>query len=261
MAVRPLGAAEAVAAQAGAAAKGPVWLRGLKFLAALVLLPACVGLPQGLWSHFLHTGAKLRVQLLGWPQEMVWFGYGILAFGALAFFWRPVVVYLFGHELVHALATWICLGKVSNLRVSASGGQVTTSKSNTFIRLAPYFLPLYVLLAAGVYLGLDRFWRPLAEYRWCLCVALGFGMAFHLAFTVWCLRLDQPDLKPDGWFFSLVLIYLANLLVLALVLGLVLSGTAGGAWTHFQESAKLGIERSHGIYLELLRQVEGMTRS
>lgn len=258
VAVRPLDAAAVTSPRASAAGSGGnAWLRGAKLLVAILLLPACLGFTQGFSAHFLHLGAKVRVQMLGWPVEVQWLGWGILAFTIFAaLLWRPLMPYLFAHELVHALATWLCLGRVSNLRVSATGGQVTTSKSNTFIRLAPYFIPLYTLLAAGIFLALDAWWRPLGDYRWILAGVLGFTLAYHVAYTVWSLRRDQPDLRPDGWLFSIVVIYLGNLAVIAAVLGLTLAGSARGCGEHVAGVATLGWEQSGLVYRELYATLE-----
>jgi hypothetical protein len=43
---------------------------------------------------------------------------------------------------------------------------------------------------------------------------IGASWAFHLAWTLWMIPRDQPDLSDTGTFLSLVLIYFGNLLVL-----------------------------------------------
>ena len=50
-------------------------------------------------------------------------------------------------------------------------------------------------------------------HRW-LYAALGATWAFHFTFTCWMIPKQQTDLLLHGTFFSLVVIYLANLLVL-----------------------------------------------
>ena len=49
-------------------------------------------------------------------------------------------------------------------------------------------------------------------------MALGVTWAFHLSFTCWMIPKGQSDLTFHGTFFSLVIIYLMNLLVLAVFL-------------------------------------------
>jgi len=249
--MRPQNAGGAPRAQ-GAVGSGLGW-RLLKFLAALLLIPACVGLTLGVQEHFLAAWPKVNLALYGPGALLKWFLAGAAVFTVLAILlWRPVTLYVFSHELVHALAAWLCLGKVSNLAASTNGGQVSTSKSNTFIRLAPYCVPLYALLTAGLYLALDAWWRPLGAYlRWLAC-ALGFFYAFHLGFTLWSLRRSQPDLKPDGWLFSLVLIYIGNVAAFVLLLGFLADGHAGGAWTALRDSAVLAGRHCAEIYQNLM---------
>lgn len=248
--LRPLQAAEAPASAM------PALGRWVKLAIAVALLPVCVGFSQAFHAHFWGAGTKLKVGLFGWPETLQLFGAGAGLFAVLAvLLWRPVVVYVFAHEVVHAIATWMCLGRVTNLRASTQGGSVTTSKSNTFIRLAPYFVPLYTLAAGAVFAGLDHWWKPLSEYRWALSMAMGFTLAFHLGFTLWSLRRDQPDLRPDGWLFSIVLIYLANLLVVAAVLGLVLEGHGNGALEAGVLVLREGLARSAEVFNDILAAV------
>jgi hypothetical protein len=264
-AMRPLNASAAnaqrpqnAAPAAPAASKsGGAGLRIVKFFVAAALIPACVGMALGINDHFSTLMTRVNVMVFGPNTLMKWFFGGGIGFGIFAILlWRPVVLYVFGHELVHAFATWLCLGKVSNLTASASGGQVTTSKSNTFIRLAPYCVPFYALIVAAAYLCLDTWWRPLGSYTHIVAAMLGFFYTFHIGFTLWSLRRDQPDLKPDGWLFSLVIIYLANAAVFVLVLGFLFNGNARGSWSALRDSSILGWQHTQHIYHNLIAFVE-----
>jgi hypothetical protein len=54
---------------------------------------------------------------------------------------------------------------------------------------------------------------------WLLFLLLGLTLAFHLVFTCILITKGQPDLHYGGTFFSLMVIYLINLLIItALVL-------------------------------------------
>lgn len=219
--------------------------RMVKFALALALVPVCIGMTLGAREFFAGSWGRLA----GARHLFNWFLYGAGSFALLAMLmWRPVVVYVFGHELMHALATWMCLGKVSKFGASANGGQVASSKSNTLIRLAPYCVPLYALLVGGAYLLVSRWWRPLGGQVHWVVFALGFFYAFHVGFTLWSLRRDQPDLKPDGWVFSLVVIYLANMAIFALMMGFVLGGNAQAAWPALRETSVLGWHHGVEIY-------------
>ena len=51
-----------------------------------------------------------------------------------------------------------------------------------------------------------------------LFALIGITWAFHISFTVWMIPKGQTDLTYHGTFFSLVIIYLMNLLVLTVLL-------------------------------------------
>ncbi|MBV9656856.1 MAG: hypothetical protein JO295_01980 [Verrucomicrobia bacterium] len=203
------------------------WLnaRLAKLLLGLALLPVCWVVTQTFFASFSRAATAHRF----WATEEFWF----FALGALlwliAFFGlpRPVVLYVFGHEATHALWVWACGGKVSGFRVGRDGGYVIADRVNAGISLAPYFFPLYSLLVlalwgALVLAGVDVWgWRcvlagwELWPGRWLGFALIGATWAFHFTFTCWMIPKDQPDLRTHGTFFSLVVIYLANLLVLA----------------------------------------------
>ena len=51
-----------------------------------------------------------------------------------------------------------------------------------------------------------------------LYALVGVTWAFHLTFTCWMIPKSQSDLSDNGTFFSLVIIYLTNLLLLGAML-------------------------------------------
>jgi hypothetical protein len=233
---------------------GSAALRIVKFFAALALIPLCIGLTQGVHAHFLNGWARMNYAVFGPGTMLNWFLGGVGLFTLFAvLLWRPVVVYVFAHEVTHALAAWMCLGKVSNLTASARGGQVTTSKTNTFIRLAPYCVPLYAVIVALAYVAMDRLWKPMGSYAAYLALALGFFYAFHVGFTLWSLRRDQPDLKADGWLFSLVIIYLANVLIFAMLFSFVQDSSGHDVWPALRESCMGGVDRARHMYDQVVQ--------
>lgn len=128
-------------------------------------------------------------------------------------------LYVFGHELTHALAAWSVGAKVMGFEVGETGGHVDLSHSNAFIALAPYCVPIYTLLVVAGYRAL--MWaKPGVECRGLFLAAMGATVAFHLIKTgevLWDRR--QPDLAAAGGaVFSLSLIAFANGLVVLLLL-------------------------------------------
>jgi hypothetical protein len=108
-------------------------------------------------------------------------------------------------------------GRISRFQVGRDGGHVVTNRTNFWIALAPYFFPLYSLLAIGIY-GLLSLFYNVQPYGRLLYAVIGVTWAFHLTFTCWMIGKEQTDLTDHGTFFSLVLIYLMNLVLLAIML-------------------------------------------
>jgi hypothetical protein len=129
--------------------------------------------------------------------------------------WKPIFMHVMGHELTHAFWAFILGGRIKSFQVSSAGGQVTLSKSNFLIALAPYFFPFYTFLLFPVYFICIPKFQPV------LALLLGFTLAFHYALTLHSLQDHQSDLHETGLFFSLSFVYLMNLVVLVLVLSVI----------------------------------------
>lgn len=125
---------------------------------------------------------------------------------------KPMWVYVFGHELTHALWTWFFGGRVKRFKATSKGGHVLISKSNFFIALAPYFFPIYAALVVLVFvIGHLLFgWRHLVWFHFCL----GAAYAFHVTLTIHVLRTRQSDLTSQGYLFSGAVILLGNVSLL-----------------------------------------------
>jgi uncharacterized membrane protein len=189
--------------------------RWLKFVIAIFLLPLAAILTQTFFTVFTRATVTQRL----WAAEEFWF----FSLGAIlwliAFFGlpRPMVVYVFGHELTHALWVLLMGGRVSRFRVGREGGHIVTDRNNFWIALAPYFFPLYSLIVIGAY-GLIGLFANVQPYGRLLYALIGVTWAFHFTFTCWMIPKKQTDLTDHGTFFSLVVIYLMNLLLLSVML-------------------------------------------
>ena len=189
--------------------------RWVKFVVALFLLPLCAMLTQTFFTVFARATVTQRL----WAAEEFWF----FSLGAIlwliAFFGlpRPMLVYVFGHELTHALWVLLMGGRVSRFRVGREGGHIVTDRNNFWIALAPYFFPLYSLIIIGAYGALGLFFN-VQPYGRLLYALIGVTWAFHFTFTCWMIPKKQTDLTDQGTFFSLVVIYLMNLLLLSVML-------------------------------------------
>jgi hypothetical protein len=190
-------------------------VRWVKQVIAVFLIPPAWILTQAFFSSF----STATVQHRFWASEEFWFfSLGTLLW-VIAFFGlrKPMLLYVFGHELTHALWAWLMGGRVRQFRVSRTGGFVVTDTNNFWISLAPYFFPIYSILALLLYGGIGLF-VDVEPYRRLLFAVIGFTWSFHVTFAIWMLWQGQTDLIEHGTFFSMMVIYLVNFLALSVML-------------------------------------------
>lgn len=189
--------------------------RWVNTLIGLFLLPIAGLLTQTFFTCF----SRETVAHGFWASEEFWF-FNLGAILWLIFFFglpRPVVVYVFGHELTHAIWVWLMGGRVTDFKVGRDGGHIVTDMNNVFIALAPYFYPIYSMLLLVIY-GVASLFTDLTPYHRLFFVLLGGTWSFHASFTLWMIPKGQSDLTYHGTFYSLVIIYIMNLLVLSVML-------------------------------------------
>ena len=173
---------------------------------AVASLPVCAGAARALWLVIQHCGHAETT----WVPLLAGAACWLVIFFLLP---KPMWLYVLGHELTHALWTWLFGGRVKKLKVTSAGGHVVISKSNFVIALAPYFFPLYaVLVVAGFALG-RLIWNWQGSLPW-FHLAVGAAYAFHVTFTGHILQTEQSDITSQGWLFSAVVIFLGNVCVL-----------------------------------------------
>ncbi|MES2660478.1 MAG: hypothetical protein V4689_17770 [Verrucomicrobiota bacterium] len=192
------------------------WLkRMMRWSLALLLLPLCWVTTWTFLSRFSHAAMDQDF----WRTAEFWY----FATGALVmvgWFWSGLLqtfflyLYVLGHELTHAVFVLLYRGKVTDFHVSADGGYITTNKTNMVIALSPYFVPFWAVVSAALYAAVRYFGGIPQEWDRLLYAVMGVTWTFHMIWTLWMIPRDQPDLKENGTFLSLVIIYLANLLVL-----------------------------------------------
>jgi hypothetical protein len=179
----------------------PKWI---KFFIAILLLPVCAGAARALWL----------VLRAGYGADTVWIpllagaACWIVIFLLLP---KPMWIYVLGHELTHALWTWLFGGTVKKMKVTSKGGHVVISKTNFLIALAPYFFPLYAVIVIGTFALGRFFWGwPLFWFH----LLVGAAYAFHVTLTFYTLKTRQSDITSQGYLFSAVIIFLGNVCVL-----------------------------------------------
>ena len=172
----------------------------------MLLLPVCVGAVIALWKVLGASGSADTIWVAFVSGAACW----VVIYILLP---KPMWVYVFGHELTHALWTWLLGGRVKKFKASSKGGHVVVTKHNFAIALAPYFFPLYAILVVIVFAGGNVVWdwRPYAVWFHLL---LGAAYAFHVTLTWHILQSHQTDISDQGYVFSAVVIFLGNVSVL-----------------------------------------------
>jgi hypothetical protein len=213
-------------------------LTWIKTLFGILLLPVCYITTSTFLGVFANESSARALLIHSAP---LWFFSTGVVLWAITFFGfpRPVYLYVLGHELTHALFVYLCLGRITSFKVDRTGGHIVTNRNNILISLSPYFFPLYSTLVilgfgiAGLFVDLAAvhpsaifFGHVAFSWSWILFLLIGFTWAFHFTFTAWMITKDQPDLKQNGTFFSLTLIYLINLLILSAFLVLASKATS-----------------------------------
>ena len=201
----------------------PKWC---KTIIAVLLLPVCVGGGMALWRVLWASGDADTIWVAFLSGAACW----VVIYFMLP---KPMWVYVFGHELTHALWTWLLGGRVKKFKASSKGGHVIVTKSNFVIALAPYFFPLYAALVIVVFLAFRYVW-DLHHYVVWFHLLLGAAYAFHVTLTWYVLQSNQSDITGQGYLFSTVVIFLGNLTVLLIGIPLLAArvglGTAMGWW-------------------------------
>src|SRR5689334_1112408 len=143
----------------------------------------------------------------------------LYALGAVAYFIlekllsKPMTLYVVGHELTHMLSGLLSGARIHSFKAGSKGGEVKMSKSNLFVALSPYIVPIYTLLVILLFAIVRIWWKdPLLSHFFQFF--LGATLAFHLSMTAAAIHRKQPDLKFMGIFLSTVLIAIGNTLIL-----------------------------------------------
>lgn len=169
-------------------------------------MPVCLGAVSALWMVLRASGNADTIWVATLAGAACW----LVIYLLLP---KPMWVYVFGHELTHALWTWIFGGRVRRFKATANGGHVVVTKNNFVIALAPYFFPFYAALVVLVFVTGHLIWNWHPYVVW-FHLLLGAAYAFHVTLTWHILKSRQSDITDQGYVFSGVVIFLGNVTVL-----------------------------------------------
>lgn len=214
----------------------------VKRIAAVLLLPVCLGAAKTLIIVAKMVGDADTFWVAALSGAACW----VVIYLTLP---KPMLIYVLGHELTHAIWTWAFGGKVRRFKATASGGFVTVTRDNFLIALAPYFFPLYVVIVIAAFALGHWLWGWKQHLVW-FHLLVGAAYAFHVTLTQYILSIRQSDITRQGYLFSAVVIWLGNVLVLLIGLPLLTSKvdlltTLGWIWKSTLEV----LEQAHRVFL------------
>lgn len=189
------------------------------FLLALIGLPVLWALG---WTFLVGLSAGTVNGAIVTPSRLAFFAGGLLFIPY--YLWKGrawSVIYVFAHEMTHAVVGLFFFAKIHRINVRETGGFVELSKSNVIITLAPYCVPFYLLISLVVCAVADRYFPGVVPpLLW--SGLFGFLTLFHILYTIDALvSVEQPDVLEYGRLFSYWFILSINLLCAILALSLV----------------------------------------
>ncbi|MFA5085786.1 MAG: hypothetical protein WC482_05425 [Candidatus Omnitrophota bacterium] len=183
----------------------------MKFIIGVLALPLTYGVTAAFYSNFV------LIQELA--ESLNYFTWGIAGYVILhLLFYKPTYLYVLGHESVHAGLAWVFGGKIKSFKVSKDGGSVGTDKSNFVIELGPYFIPIYAIIITVIYFLVASSYNINGSL---FVFLIGFALAMHMVSTIEVMKIRQPDIVKSGYLFSIVLVYILNIVVISFIFSLV----------------------------------------
>jgi hypothetical protein len=182
----------------------------LQWILAVLLIPVVLAA----FHQLVLMGPALDQE--GWRSWWV-YALGMAAYIVLErIFNRPMWLYVFGHELTHAISGLLTGARIYQFKASSKGGEVRLSKSNAFVAISPYIIPLYLIVVVALY-AIIKNWYSSQWLDMGFQFLLGATLAFHISLTAHAVHRHQSDLKVMGMFLSVVIITLGNALIMGIL--------------------------------------------
>jgi hypothetical protein len=187
--------------------------------------------------------ALLFLTQIEW-KETLYFWLGFVVYLVLyAYSWHEQMAFLetLEHELTHAAASLSILQMPGKLVVDPKGGGkkagVVETVDCVWVKLAPYFLPLFTLPLLVVKLVVPPPFDKIVDFL------IGFTLAFHYVRLYNDLKVTQTDITETGTIFSFIVSVFLNLFFLLLILVVVT-----GQLSLIPEYFKVSWERTKAAY-------------
>ncbi|MFH1359569.1 MAG: hypothetical protein ABIJ41_00835 [Candidatus Omnitrophota bacterium] len=157
-----------------------------------------------------------------------------------AFFLWGIFVYIFVH-------VFICEPK----ELYAYGQKIVSQIFRFFaplVEVAPYFLPIYAILLLIIFYFVVLIFKA-GEYGRYFMFMLSFFLTMHFTFTAKQLRAKEENALKPNYFFSISIIYIANIVLLSLFLDLIIDSFS------FVELFTAITRQTEGIYSTIFHQL------
>jgi len=219
--------------------RGPLSKLVIKFIIGVLALPLMYGVTVAFYDNLILIEAL--------ATSLRFFIWGIVFYVVLhLLFYKPTYFYVLGHEAVHAAFAWIFGGKIKSFKVSGDGGSIATDKSNIIIDLGPYFVPIYAIIVTVIYFVVASSYTINGAL---FVFLIGFTLAMHMISTVEVMKIRQPDIVRSGYLFSIVVVYILNVIVISFIFSMMFPAFSMGKfffdlWIH-----------SKYIYMVVIRQL------
>ncbi|MDP1853009.1 MAG: hypothetical protein Q8L26_02220 [Candidatus Omnitrophota bacterium] len=158
----------------------------LKLLIFLSILPVAAGVSYG----FLNTFSVFDKQI----TDVFWAGVAAFFLVDLVIL-RLASLYKKGQRIIEIIFHFVA----------------------PLVKFAPYVLPIYTILIL-VFAVTFSFFKDISPYRDTLLFLTGFSIILHFVYTADAMRAKQSDFLKASYFFSIVLVFLFNVIILAATL-------------------------------------------
>lgn len=187
-----------------------MWEKVIKLVIGVLAIPVMVAVTRAFYGNIITVA-----ELSGILKYFMW---GVGSYVALhLLFYKPTFFYVLGHEAVHAVTSWVMGGKISSFKVSKEGGSVSTTKTNAVVELSPYFIPIYAIILMAVYFVVAYSYKINGA---AFVFAIGFTLTLHIVMTIEVMKMRQPDMVKSGYLFSIVAVYVLNIVIIAMLFSL-----------------------------------------
>ena len=222
----------------------------IRLIVAVLLLPFC-------YAAALEYGGMIsgRGSFLGMSYEFWTFAAGAAVY---------LVIFIFFHKTI---ATWV-LGRASVQKAwgtitgfrrldaesdEAGSATLTDAKGRVvplWAVLAPYLVPLYTVagvLVVWIVMKTRITGMSTSTYLKIQAFLIGLTYTFHLFMLFQDVRRKHTDIRAAGYVFTLVIVFLVNLEILALLGWLVFEG---GDWLEFNRHVLAGSQNPYRMAVD-----------